>query len=80
MGQARRRRKRLAEKLLRIRETLGLSQKEMAEQLGNYRTHNHVSNYERGRTIPPLEVVLAYARLVSVIMDLIVDDDLDLPL
>jgi transcriptional regulator with XRE-family HTH domain len=81
MGNRRRNRpKRLAEKLLQIRKTLGLSQKEMSEQLGNYRTHHHVSKYERGKSVPPLEVVLAYSRVAKVTMNQIVDDDVDLPL
>jgi transcriptional regulator with XRE-family HTH domain len=83
MGQAPRNKpKRLGEKLLQIREALGLSQKEMAEQLaertGFKTTHTHVSNYERDRMEPFLETTLAYARLANVEMNQIVDDDLDL--
>jgi transcriptional regulator with XRE-family HTH domain len=80
MGHARNRPKRLAEKLLQIREALGLTQKEMAERLGIHRTHHHISKYERGKSIPPLEIVLAYARLANVSMNQIVDDDVDLNL
>ena len=80
MGHKRNRPDRLAEKLLQIRKALGLSQKEMAERLGNYRTHHHVSQYERGKAIPFLEVVLAYSQLANVSMNVIVDDNLDLPL
>lgn len=80
MGHARSRPKRLAEKLLQIREALGLSQHEMAERLENYRTHIHVSKYERGKSVPPLEVVLAYSRVANVTMNEIVDDDVDLDL
>jgi DNA-binding XRE family transcriptional regulator len=75
----RRRPKRLAEKLLQIRETLGLSQRELAAQLGNYRTHHHISKYECGKSVPPLEVVLAYSRVANITMNQIVDDDIDLP-
>ena len=75
---------RLGEKLLQIREALGLSHKEMAEQLaertGFRITHTHVSNYERDRSEPFLETTLAYSRLVSVHMEQIVDDALDLNL
>lgn len=82
MGHARPRPKRLAEKLLQIRETLGLSQKEMAERLGERVgvkiTHKNISKYERGKSVPYIEVVLAYARLANVEMNEIVDDDLDL--
>ena len=80
MGHARPRPKRLAEKLLQIREALGLSQKEMAERLGNYRTSQHISKYERGKSGPPIEVVLAYSRLANVQIEQIVDDELDLNL
>ena len=79
MGHARNRPKRLAEKLLQIRETLGLSQRELAKRLGNYRTHHHISKYERSERVPPLEVVLAYSVLANVTMNQIVDDDVDLP-
>ena len=85
MGQAPRNKpKRLGEKLLQIREALGLSQKEMAEQLAERTrfkiTHTDVSNYERDRMEPFLETTLAYARLANVEMNEIVDDDLDLNL
>jgi transcriptional regulator with XRE-family HTH domain len=80
MGHTRNRPKRLAEKLLQIREALGMSQREIAERLGNKRTHHQISKYERGNSVPPIEIVLAYARVANVSMNQIVDDDLDLPL
>jgi len=77
-----RRPKRLAEKLLQIREALGLSQKQMAERLseraGVQITHKNISKYERDKSVPFIEIVLAYARLANVEMNQIVDDDLDL--
>jgi len=82
MGHARNRPKRLAEKLLQIREALGLSQREMAERLGNKAggkiTYRNISKYERGKSIPPIAIVFAYARVANVTMNQIVDDDLDL--
>jgi transcriptional regulator with XRE-family HTH domain len=78
MVHARNRPKRLAEKLLQIRKALRLSQREIAERLGNYRTDRHISKYERGKSVPPIEVVLAYAQLANVTMNQIVDDELDL--
>lgn len=61
-----------------------MSQKEMAKQLaertGFKITRTHVSNYERDRVEPFLETTLAYARLASVEMNEMADDDLDLPL
>ena len=83
MGQAPRNKpKRLGEKLLQIREALGLSQKEMAKQLSEWTgfkiTNTHVSHYERDTAEPFLETTLAYSRLASVHMEQIVDDDLEL--
>jgi transcriptional regulator with XRE-family HTH domain len=80
MGHARHRPKRLPEKLLQIREALELSQQDMAKRLGNYRTHHHISKYERGKSLPPIEVVLAYSGLAKVSMNEVVDDDVDLDL
>lgn len=85
MGQAPRNKpKRLGEKLLQIREALGLSQKEMAKRLsertGFTITQTHISNYERNRMEPFLETTLAYARLARVEMNEIADDDVDLNL
>ena len=77
MGQ-KKRPKRLAKKLLQIREALGLSQKEMAKRLRHKRTHHHISKYERGKGIPPLEVLLAYSQVSNVTMNQIVDDKVDL--
>ena len=83
MGHARRP-KRLAEKLLQIREALGLSQREiaelLAEQVGVKITYRNISKYERDKSVPYIEVVLVYARLANVEMKEIVDDDLDLSL
>lgn len=70
----RRRPKRLPEKLLQIRESLGLSQSEIAERLGIHRTRNHISQYERRKAVPFVEVLLAYARFANVTMNQIVDD------
>ena len=39
-----------------------------------------ISKYERAKSVPPIEVVLAYSRLANVTMNQIVDDDVDLPL
>jgi len=84
MGHARFRPERLAEKLLQIREELGLSQKEMAKRLAELAgikiTDKNISKYERGRSVPFIEIVLAYARAANVEMNEIVDDDLELNL
>jgi transcriptional regulator with XRE-family HTH domain len=80
MGHGRNKPKRLAEKLLQIREALGLTQREMAARIGIHRTHHHISKYERGKAVPFMEVLLAYSRVANVTIDQIVDDDLNMPL
>lgn len=72
---------RLAAKLLRIREAFGLSQNELIDRLGmrDYLGQNSVSNFERDFREPPLPVLLTYARLANVIVDVLIDDELDLP-
>jgi transcriptional regulator with XRE-family HTH domain len=77
----RRQQKRLAEKLLQIRLALDLSQNEILRRLGAeedlYRTN--ISNYELGDREPPLYILLGYARLAGVCVDVLIDDELDLP-
>ena len=80
MGHKRDRPRRLAEKLLQIRESLGLSQKEMAKRIGIHRTHHHISKYERGEAVPFVEVLLAYSRVANVPIEQIVDDRIKLRL
>jgi len=73
--------KRLAEKLLQIREGLGLSQNEMIRRLGaeDTLTQNRISDYELDVHEPSLITLLQYARAANVAMETIVDDELDLP-
>jgi transcriptional regulator with XRE-family HTH domain len=72
---------RLAEKLLRIRTALGLSQNEMISHLGltGELLREEISAFERGIREPPLPVLLRYARTASVYVDVLIDDELDLP-
>jgi transcriptional regulator with XRE-family HTH domain len=81
MGYARPKPERLAEKLLQIRNALGLSQSEMWRRLGLEEsvTYDRISKYETGRNEPPLLILLNYARLANVYMEALVDDELDLP-
>jgi transcriptional regulator with XRE-family HTH domain len=72
--------KRLAAKLLQIRERHGLSQTEIVERLGIQTDHTLISMYEHNKRQPPLNVLLAYARLAGVPLEQIIDDDLDLNL
>lgn len=83
MGRGRRvQPERLAGKLLAIRERLDLSQAQMFRRLGDTRSRvyvSHISSYELGTREPPLDVLLQYARAAGVPMEVLVDDDLELP-
>lgn len=74
--------KRLAEKLLEIRERLGLSQNEMVRLMGldEELRREEISDFERGKRVPSLLVTLRYARAFGVSADVLIDDELDLPL
>ena len=80
-GAARIRPKRLGEKLRQVRLSLGLSQTDMLRRLGfeGAISYFRISNYELGTGEPPLPVLLAYARAGGVCVDVLIDDDLDLP-
>ena len=78
MGHARRRPKRLAEKLLQIRTALGMSQQEIVIRLGVEISRKNISKYELDKSEPPLEVLLAYARAANVSLAQIIDDELEL--
>lgn len=73
--------KRLAEKLLQIRNALGLSQSEIFRRLDveDFSEVKRISDYEVGKSEPPLMVLLRYARVAGVCLDTLVDDELDLP-
>jgi transcriptional regulator with XRE-family HTH domain len=82
MGTAPRRKPaRLAAKLLEIRNGLNLSQNGMIRKLGltDELTQAEISAYERGVRIPSLPVLLSYAEVAGVWMDVLVNDNLDLP-
>ena len=81
MGYTRPKPKRLAEKLRRIREALGLSQSEMLRRLGfeNVHAYTRISSYELGRNEPPAMILLQYARVANVYVEVLIDDELDLP-
>lgn len=81
MGYARPKPERLAEKLKQIRLSLGFSQPEMLRRLGveDQIAYHRISEYESGKREPLLTILLQYARLANVPMEVIVDDRLDLP-
>ena len=72
---------RLAEKLRHIRINLGLSQNEMLRHLGldEELFQGSISGYELGTREPPLAVLLQYARSVNVYVEVLIDEELDLP-
>jgi transcriptional regulator with XRE-family HTH domain len=82
MGKASRQKpERLGAKLVQIREALGLSQNEMIKHLGlaDVVSRNNLSVYESGKREPSLLVLLRYARAVGIALEILVDDELDLP-
>lgn len=82
MGSAARRKPdRLAEKLLAIRIGLGLSQNGMIRRIGFAEdlSQAEVSMFERGVRVPPLPVILEYAKAANVYVEALIDDSLDLP-
>jgi transcriptional regulator with XRE-family HTH domain len=78
---ARRKPERLAEKLARIRATLGVSQSEMLRRLEveDQIDYTAISKYELGRNEPSLIILLQYARVANVSTDVLIDDRLNLP-
>ncbi|MDX6528503.1 MAG: Helix-turn-helix domain [Blastocatellia bacterium] len=81
MGYARRRPERLAEKLLDIRNALGLSQAELHRRLRVEEEiqYTRISDYELDKNEPSLLVLLEYARVAGVHLEDIVDDRIELP-
>ena len=80
MGHSRPRPKHLAKKLLQIRRSLGVSQGELVRRLGvqDLIDHTTVSKYELDKNEPPLAILLAYARLVEIPVEQIIDDEIEL--
>lgn len=71
---------RLAEKLLQIRNALGLSQNQLINRLGLAEElfQASISGYELGTREPPLPTLLKYAEAAGVCTDVLINDDLDL--
>lgn len=68
-------------KLLHIRETLGLTQHEMLKrlELPDEILQTSISQYEKGKIEPPIFVLLRYAEIANLWLEVLVRDDLDLP-
>lgn len=71
----------LAGKLLKVRSALGLSQNGMIRRMGltGELLREEVSLFEHAVRVPPLPVLLAYARAANVYVEALIDDDVDLP-
>ena len=72
---------RLGEKLTQIRSYLGVSQDGLVRKFGlaEKLTRNDISKYERGVREPALTILLKYARAASVNVEVLMDDELELP-
>src|SRR5262245_9569626 len=71
----------LAAKLREIRAALELSQNGLIRQLDlvDQIYQDYISAYERGIREPPLPILLRYARLAGVCVDVLIDDEMKLP-
>jgi len=81
MGNPRPKPERLAEKLRQVRLALGLSQTEMLKRLGldEGMSYARISEYEQGIREPSLLTLLEYSHVAGVHMEVLADDNLDLP-
>ena|SRR5689334_21920384 len=76
--------KRLKDKLKAIRSQMGITQQEMVNLLRSYAPNEfvdsgYVSQFENGKREPTLLVLLAYSKLTRLSINVLVDDELDLP-
>jgi transcriptional regulator with XRE-family HTH domain len=76
--------KRLKDKLRMIRSKLGITQQEMVNLLKSQAPNEfvdtgYISQFESGKREPSLLVLLAYAKLVGISTDALIDDRLELP-
>lgn len=81
MGRASQKRpKRLAEKLLAVRNSMNLSQNELIDWLDSKGelTQAEISAFERDVRIPSLLVLLRYARKAKINLEILIDDNLDI--
>jgi transcriptional regulator with XRE-family HTH domain len=78
---ARRRPRQLAIKLLEIRRAFGDSQNSLIRRLDltDEMTQSDISAFERGTREPPLPILLRYAQMAGIWIDVLVDDEVKLP-
>ncbi len=69
---------RFGEKLRALRESHGLSYRQLASVLGV--DHSHIAGIENGRHNPSAKFVLRIAKYFNVSTDLLMDDELNLPI
>jgi len=85
MGQKRRTQpKKLKIKLKTIRVKMEVSQQKMAELLKHYAPNEvivpgHISDFEAGKREPSLISLLAYSKVSGISVNVLIDDELDLP-
>src|SRR5918912_450548 len=81
MVRTKRRKPILAQKLLHIRKSMGLSQNQMIARMGlqDELLREEISDFERNKRVPSLDVVLQYARAANVSVEALIDDELNLP-
>ncbi len=72
---------RLGEKLRQLRHKLDLTQEEMIERLAlpEEILQTSISQYERGKIEPPIFVLLRYADVANIWLEVLLRDELDLP-
>ena len=72
--------KKMPAKLRQIRESLGLSQNGLIAAYGmsDSLTQSEISAFEQGKRVPPLVVLLRYARAFDIPVDDLIDDEIEL--
>lgn len=74
---------RLAEKLRQLRIRLGYTLEEMALALAKVKksppNKSHIHRFEAGIREPSLLVLLEYSRVTGVPLEILIDDEIDLP-
>ncbi len=73
--------KQLPSKLIQIRKALGLTQQGMLERLDlpEEILQTSISQYEKGKIEPPIYVLLRYAEVANIWLEVLVRDELNLP-
>ena len=69
---------RFGEKLRALRQSRGMTLKDLAGRLG-YQSHGHLSRIETGQEVPTALLVLKVSRTFGVSCDALMKDELELP-